>query len=356
MNEMITRPDHSAPLPPMRASFGSHPSVVNESTAFSRDARVAHVPPPVRHALATVNPGFTVRHEGLVLTPLIGDDDPACEYVTLEEAFAADRVTIRELAPWGSTNHVHVRNRGDRALLIVDGEELSGSVQDRVLNLSVLVGAHSRAVIEVSCVESTRNDGERLRFTAASRMQFATGRAERMTQVSRSIASHDDRLADQQAVWKTIHRKRAALRSTSTSSAMAALYKQHARALDESVTALGCVPRQRGAVFAVRGRFAGVELFDCASTWTAMHGKIVRSYALDALGDDDRSEQTADVDPETLLDVLADAPSRMFPSFGDGFDLRITGPVMTGAALVFGGRVVHLAAFTRSNPLLPDAV
>jgi len=55
------------------------------------------VPPPIRHALATVTLGTTIEHRGLAVTALIGDDDPACDYLTVEEALAQGVVTIREV-------------------------------------------------------------------------------------------------------------------------------------------------------------------------------------------------------------------------------------------------------------------
>jgi len=103
------------------------------------------VSPPIRHALATVTLGTTIEHRGLAVTALIGDDDPACDYLTVEEALAQGVVTIREVVVYGAVSELHVFNRADKPLLIVDGEELAGSVQNRVINLSVLVGSRTEA-------------------------------------------------------------------------------------------------------------------------------------------------------------------------------------------------------------------
>src|SRR3712207_511680 len=67
--------------------------------------------PPIPHALATVSVGTTIEHGGLSVTPLVGDDDPACDYLTLEEACSAGLVAVRETSPAGNMNELHVFNR-----------------------------------------------------------------------------------------------------------------------------------------------------------------------------------------------------------------------------------------------------
>jgi len=45
-----------------------------------------------------------------------------------------------------------VANGADRPLLLLDGEELIGAKQNRILNTTVLVAAHTEVTIPVSCV------------------------------------------------------------------------------------------------------------------------------------------------------------------------------------------------------------
>lgn len=370
MNAIPFRPDlDRRPTPPSLEELPLERYEPHARLRPSSHAAATICPPPVAHALATVTMGTTVEHRSLAVTPLLGDDDPACDYLTVDEAFATGCLSIREVSVRGHVNKLRVTNRADRALLIVDGEEFAGSVQNRVVNLSMLVGSRSQVCIPVSCVERGRSDGETFRFTSAPRIQFASGRARKMTKVSASLSAREERQpnqapiwsligeetrhhhATQASVWSAIAEKAWRMQVISKTDSMGAIYDRHVDALDEFVRALGSTRHQRGAVFSVGGRLAGMELFDSASTWHRLMRKVVCSYAIDAL--EQRADQNAEsrLDPARLLDAVADAETRSFVSFGDGFDVRMNGKSVTGGALVFGGRVIHLAAFASPETL-----
>ena len=77
--------------------------------------------------------------------------------------------------------------------------------------------------------------------------------------------------------------------AASDTSAMSAMFDARHVALDEFVTAFTPVERQVGAVFFVNGRAAGLELFDAPRTWRTLAPKLIRSYALDALDQEEGS-------------------------------------------------------------------
>ena len=47
-------------------------------------------------------------------------------------------------------------NKSDRMVLILDGEELVGIKQNRIVNTTILIAANTTTVIPVSCVEQGR--------------------------------------------------------------------------------------------------------------------------------------------------------------------------------------------------------
>jgi hypothetical protein len=255
----------------------------------------------------------------------------------------------------GVVPELRVINRGLKPTLIIDGEELVGAKQNRVVNLTILVAAQSELVIPVSCVEAGRWHAKSRRFSAAPRTQYATGRAKRMAQVSLSMAYSGERRSDQSAVWKDIAEKAARLHSVSATSAMEQMFTAHAASIDTYLQACSPVDGQIGALFAIDDRIVGFDLFDDAATCRKLLPKLVRSYAIDAL-----DMRNASASPQKrqardgralaqlvhgFLASIAASPQRRAPAVGLGEDLRLSGNGLVGAALIVADRVVHLSGF-----------
>src|SRR4051794_2303779 len=102
----------------------------------------------------------------ITMTPLFPLRDPVCDYVSLDEALAKGLV-ISEVNEAGDVGELAVRNPLDVGVLLYDGEELVGAKQNRILNVSVLLGACSTARIPVSCVERGRWSWRDARFRSA---------------------------------------------------------------------------------------------------------------------------------------------------------------------------------------------
>src|SRR5262249_20180263 len=106
--------------------------------------------------LPNVRVGDPIRHESLAVFPLFSAPDRAVEYLLSDEAIHAGSVTVEEISEGGSVPNLLVTNRGDSRVLFLEGEELRGAKQNRVLNTSVLIAAQSKTPIPVSCVEAGR--------------------------------------------------------------------------------------------------------------------------------------------------------------------------------------------------------
>ena len=99
--------------------------------------------------------GDPVTYRGIVVTPVFPALDPRASYITLDEALPRGLV-ITETSDAGSVPELAVVNPLADNVLLYDGEELVGAKQNRILNVSVLVGAGAKLPIPVSCVEQGR--------------------------------------------------------------------------------------------------------------------------------------------------------------------------------------------------------
>jgi hypothetical protein len=100
--------------------------------------------------------GSTQQHDGVTCVPLLHVNGTGLSYVTLSEALTLGTLTVSEVSTQASVPDLLAVNKGDLPVLILDGEELAGAKQNRTLNTSVLLSAHSETIIPVSCTEQGR--------------------------------------------------------------------------------------------------------------------------------------------------------------------------------------------------------
>src|SRR5205814_4699509 len=103
-----------------------------------------------------VRVGAPVAHEKLTVFPLFLEAPVAPNYRLSEEALADGSALVEEVTEGGSVPHLAVNNTGDTLVLFVEGQELRGAKQNRVLNSSVLIASKTKTVLPVSCVEQGR--------------------------------------------------------------------------------------------------------------------------------------------------------------------------------------------------------
>ncbi len=292
----------------------------------------------------------------LAVVPLIGGGSASSNWLTLSEALVKGLAHITEISDGGSVPTLVFRNEGETPVLLLDGEELVGAKQNRVLNLTILAPALSEIRIPVSCIEQGRWHWRSQHFEAANRTLYASARAEKMAQVSRSMRVADDYHSDQHAIWESIHRKAANFEVRSTTGAASDIFEERGATLDRMVGEISAVSGQVGAAFLVRGELSGIELFGSADTFSRLLPKLVRSYGLDALDERlmGRRRATPRADNgatetriQAFLATLRDLPALRKPALGLGEDLRFESPAILGAALLHEGQVVHLSAFNR---------
>ncbi|MGC4045110.1 MAG: hypothetical protein QM758_15065 [Armatimonas sp.] len=291
--------------------------------------------------------GEPITFGGMTVFPLKGSNPPR-EYVTLDEAMRDRLVEITELGSGGSVPELRLVNNGDRPIFLLDGEEVIGAQQNRVLNLSVLAPARSTQVIPVSCVEQGRWQVGQSQFQGGTQVHFASGRARKMQRVSENMENGQGHRSDQSEVWSDIQGLFARLGGSSNTQAMADAFAENLEEIERYVSAFRRVPGQTGLVVALNGRIHGMDLFDSAETLRYLLPKIVRSWALEAIASGTKeSRPVATGSLDKFLTQVKEANVSRQTAVGMGEDLRLSGPKLAGAALSGFGRVVHLAAFCR---------
>ena len=264
-------------------------------------------------------------------------------YLTLGEALADGSFSITEKSESGSVEQLVALNDGAKPVLLVDGEELIGAKQNRIINLTVLVPARTKMKIPVSCVEAGRWDYNSAVFTEADHFYNARNRARKSSRVSGSMERGLGRQANQSAVWQEVGELRDRVAgSHSPSGALDHAYRDHSKTLDQYVGAFRVAADQVGAVFAINGEVVGLEAFDSTRPYQSVADKLIRSYALDAIaadreraagekaatGGEDKAgvaEAMPTVSPTAAAEFIAglsDVEANSYPALGLGEDVR----------------------------------
>lgn len=310
---------------------------------------------PIRDALSSLTLGDPTHAGALTVVPLIataatsttpGDaagtpftSDP--RWLTLADA--AEQVVVTEVSESGAVPTLTVTNLADRPVLLLDGEELVGAKQNRILNTTVLVAAGAKVEIPVSCVEQGRWAWRARRFTSSEVSLFASARRAKAARVSESLRRVGRHESDQGEVWDAVAEKARAFGVKSPTDAMHDVYAHHQAMVDETRSRLAPQAGQVGAVVWIGGEWAGMELLGGADLFARAWPRLSAGYIADAF--DQPPAEPGRARTDAVLALIARASAEPAPAVGLGAELRLGSTQLVGAALVVDDRVAHLMAF-----------
>jgi uncharacterized membrane protein YhfC len=94
----------------------------------------------IRDAIARVEVGQPQGHRNLTVVPLLTRTAASsADSRAFADAHSAGEAMITEVSEQGVVPQLRFVNRGRVPVLLVDGEELLGAKQNRIVNLSILV-------------------------------------------------------------------------------------------------------------------------------------------------------------------------------------------------------------------------
>ncbi len=294
-----------------------------------------------------------VVHANLTLAPLRGEGRRRIDYLMAAQAMAAGVFTVTEIDEAGSVPELLALNTSRQMVLLLDGEELVGAKQNRILNTSVMLPPGSRTRIPVSCVERGRWRHVSPTFGVGG-YSPARLRARKSRQVTASLRQRGRAESDQEAVWNDVEEHLAALGAPSPTRAMRDGLERRRDSLGAYLKALPYPQGARGVVAAINGRFAAADVFDKPETLEAVWPRLVTGYAVDALSRPRKAPPAfSPAAAEVLLEHVGEVECVMFPGIGLGEDWRFEAEDIVGQALLVGGECVHLSVFPSSEASSP---
>ncbi|HOQ05983.1 MAG TPA: hypothetical protein PKY88_12310 [Anaerohalosphaeraceae bacterium] len=280
----------------------------------------------------------------LTLVPLVGLNG-SVSYLLASEALEQGLLTVQEVSTAGQVNTLRVKNKSPHRILLLDGEELVGAKQNRILNTTILLEAQSVQDIPVSCVEQGRWHHCRPDFISGG-LSFPKLRASKTRRVTESLCSIGQPLADQGEIWDEVEHALHAFKLHSPTKAMKDVYDRQKDNWEDFTKALAYPEGACGVAASVGGRMLILDVFDKPDTLKKIWPRLTAAYALEALQQKNEPEKSFDEkNARFFLDGLKRCQTHLFKSVGLGEELRFQSDELFGQALWFEQSVIHLALF-----------
>lgn len=303
----------------------------------------------LRAFMSEVKIGAKQSHKNMTLYCLLVADETGVDFLTLDDALKSGALSVTEVNEGGTVPELKVTNRSGEKVLLLDGEELVGAKQNRVLNVTILIAPKSETIIPVSCVEQGRWSYRSRHFDSESRAMSAKLRQRKEQGVRRNLQAAGVFASFQGEVWDGIQDKLHRMSAHSPTAAMADLYESYRDETEDYFKAFHPVENQIGIAVFIDGELAGIELLGKFDAFRKTHEKMVQSYVIDALetvGERTSVGRGPSKDKITkLLEAVGEGRVEKRKSVALGQDVRVEAELVVGAGLEFDGRMVQMTIF-----------
>lgn len=181
---------------------------------------------------------------------------------------------------------VSVTSLSHDPVLLVEGDVLAGGMQQRILNVSVLVAPGATLEVPVSCVEVGRWGGSRS-FSGVTGQASRRVRRAKHEGVERNLRAGRARHSDQDAVWASVDAELRRLERSAPTGNLSdsdAVFHENAHLAGavEELVALGPLRGQCGVVVSHGSRVVAADVLATQELLRARWSSMVRAAMLDS--------------------------------------------------------------------------
>jgi hypothetical protein len=295
--------------------------------------------------------GEPIASGGLQVFPLLLPEDAEATYVLLDELLERGEAEITEVDAGGSVPDLAVDNRSDHDALLLDGMELHGAKQNRMVNLTLIIAARSRTTIPVSCVERGRWSYRSKGFSSSGRTVSSRLRMSKSQAVLANLKSGGQGYADQMHVWSEVDQYLSKSGARSGTDALSDAFARQEKSLKSLTDGLRGLDAH-GAVVVLGGRVEGMDLLTRRNSFHRVWPGLLDGYAMEALLEEAPNEREADRDmvADWLRQAAAGASLTRLPVPGVGEYHECLSSVATGGIASHKGAIVHAMLFPARGP------
>ena len=304
----------------------------------------------IKQQLQTINISDPLHFQNLTLFAVKGSNNTSFDYITLAQAYENKVVELKETNEEGNVSELLFVNNCDTPILILEGQELLGAKQNRIINISILVPAHISMVIPVSCCERSRWSYRSNRnFDLSNRMTFSRARRNKIKTVNERWQFDGSVSSDQSEVWQNMNEKFSKMKVNSSTESMGDFYDTYSYQIDQYVKSFASEDDDKGIIAAINGKVICIEFFDRNITFKDNLSKIIRSLAADAIEDKKTSLIATKGQAEEFVQNIYQNNINELGSIGLGTQYQIDGVTQLGQTLVFHNQLIHFVVFAKNE-------
>ena len=284
-------------------------------------------------------------HKNVAVIPIKTPISHKVDLLTLKKGFELGLVNVKECEQ-STVNTIIVENKSVAPLLLVDGEEIVGGDQNRIMDATILIAPQSEMKVPVNCTEHGR-----WRYVSDFKQ-------------SQNIANYTTRLAKhhayrikgnvQKAVWDSIDDLEMSRSFSSPTQAMSESYENAKADLNEFLNAFEVVEGQTGVAVMIDGEVKGFELFLNSEIYREYHEKILKSYLINA----EVNDNVFAIDRGVIKSIIENALNDEFEEAkNEGLESRfeIKSKDGVGSFYTYKDELIHLSYFAGNDEALPES-
>lgn len=276
----------------------------------------------------------------------IPEENPS-DLMSLEIGLDLGLVEITEINEGGDVGQVKVINNAVTPLLLLDGEEIIGSKQNRIVNSTIIIPAKSEKNIPVSCTEAGRWNYNSNKFHYSNHMASSRVRRDKLSSVSESLRNSNTFRSNQMEVWKNIEMIEDDLNLINDTSALHDSYNKKSSDIQDYKNAFKIHEKQNGLIVYINGRLVGFEIIYNSTRYKEYHDKLVESYIIDALSKENQEYEKQEFNENTFINRIKESKCEKFDSVGLGIDYRLENEDLTGSAVIYKDNLINASFFTK---------
>lgn len=269
------------------------------------------------------------------------------DLMSLEIGLDLGLVDISEVNESGNVGEVKVINKAITPLLLLDGEEIIGSKQNRIVNSTIILPAKSEKVIPVSCTESGRWHYNSTKFHYSNHMATSRVRRGKLNSVSNSLRSSNSFKSNQSEVWKNIEETERDLKLNNKTCALHDSYTKKTKDIDEYKKSFILHENQNGIIVYINGKMVGFEIMYNSTRYRDYHNKLIESYILDAISKQNENYEVEEFNKDRFINIFKELKCEKFESVGLGVDCRLENDDLTGSAMVYENNLINATFFNK---------